>query len=253
MRTPLLDGLAEARALLGKGQALGRPRKQIKRARGLIKRAALAVGHGKPCDGSRAYSAGLRGLGSAKHGIDAAFVNGRRRVARKRAPGDDVSPAQIALALLDLKRALAAAEFAHARAAGPAFSKPCGALRHTFAIRSKVVETDDAAGVVRLAGGRELVLAEGGRWRGPLVEGASVRVKGVGFKDGSGVATDTSPSAGARDARPSCSRQVPRAPDRAGPGLPAVRERGADHAATTLPRTAAPTTSTGSSWGCEWA
>ena len=196
LATPLLDGLAEARALLGKGRALGRPRKQIKRARGLIKRAALALAHGKPCDGSRAYSAGLRGLGSAKHGIDAAFVNARRRVARKRAPGDDVSPAQIALALLDLKRALAAGEFAHARAEGLAFSKPCRALKHRFAIRSKVVETDDAAGVVRLAGGRVLVLAEGGRWRGPLIEGSSVRVKGVGFKDGSGVATDTSPSAG---------------------------------------------------------
>ena len=50
--------------------------------------------------------------------------------------------------------------------------------------------------MVRLAGGRLLVLAEGGHWRGPLVEGSSVRVKGVGFKDGSGVATDTSPSAG---------------------------------------------------------
>ena len=193
---PVLDGLADARALLGKGRALGRPRAQIKRARGLIKRAALALAHGKPCDGRRAYSAGLRRLASAKHGIDAAFVAERRRVARKRAPGDDVSPAQIALALLDLKRALAAGEFAQARAAGLAFSKPCHALGHRFAIRAKVVETDDAAGVVRLAGGRLLVLAEGGHWRGPLVEGSSVRVKGVGFKDGSGVATDTSPSAG---------------------------------------------------------
>ena len=65
---PVLDELAEARALLGKGRALGRPRAQIKRARGLIKRAALALAPWQPCDGSRTYRAGLRGLGSAKHG-----------------------------------------------------------------------------------------------------------------------------------------------------------------------------------------
>jgi murein DD-endopeptidase MepM/ murein hydrolase activator NlpD len=192
----VLDGLADARALLGKGRALRRPRAQIKRARGLIERAALALAHGKPCDGSRAYHAGLRGLGSAKDEIAAAFVNERRSVARKRAPGGDVSPAQIALAVLDLKRALAARAFADAHAAGPAFSKPCGTQRRRFAIRAKVVETDDAAGVFRLAGGKLLVLAEGARLRGPLLEGSVVRAKGFGFKDGSGVATDTSPSAG---------------------------------------------------------
>ncbi len=196
LATPVLDGLADARALLGKGRGLGRPRVQIGRARRLIARASLALARGKPCDASAAGRGGLRRLGSAKDEIAAAFVNERRRVARKRAPGDDVSPAQIALAVFDLKRALAAGAFADARAAGLAFSKPCHAVQRRFKIRAKVVETDDAAGVVRLKGGKLLVLAERARLRGPLVEGSSVRVKGVGFKDGSGVANDTSPSAG---------------------------------------------------------
>ena len=202
-----------------------------------------------PCDASRTYRAGLRGLGSAKHALDAVFVNQRRSVALKHAPGGDVSPAQIGVAVLDLKRRSPPGVRPRARG-GPGVSRSRARhLRRRFAIRAKVVETDDAAAWSGSRAADCSSLLRVGTGAGRWSRAPSVRVKGVGFKDGSGVATDTSPSAGGRTPGPSCPRKCLTLRIAPVQGFPPF----VDSSPITLhnlPPTATPRASTGSSSGC---
>ena len=181
---PVLDQLGEGSRLLDRERGLGRPKQQIGRARRLAVAAAGLLEAGKPCGASSIYANALDEVGWAKASIRSRLLTRRRVAIRGVGPAPDVSPRAMAIATFDLKRALLAEALGEAGPMRAMFTRACKALGARFAMRGRVLETDDAAGLVRLVGGALLVLPSELRSRGQVAEGA--RVRATGFRFGGG-------------------------------------------------------------------
>jgi hypothetical protein len=179
---PVLGQLGEASRLLDRERGLGKPRRQIGRARRLAAAAAGLLEAGKPCRASSVYADALGQVGRAKAGMRGTLLARRRVAIRGLGPAPDVSTRAMAIAMFDVKRALLAEALGEAGGMRAIFTRACNALGRRFAVRGRVLETDDAAGIVRLVGGALLVLPRELRSRGEVGEGA--RVRATGFKLG---------------------------------------------------------------------
>lgn len=180
---PVLGELASVRKLLGHSR-------ELRRAQALIGRAARTLEDGDPCDADRSYTLALRSLGRAVADTRRGFLRRRARVAAAADGGDDVSPADLGVAILDLKRGIARDASAAARRMRGAFSGPCRAQGERLSVRGRVRSTDDPSGTLTLDDGRALVLTPDARRRGQIAEGAIVRATGSRMKDGSVVADE---------------------------------------------------------------
>lgn len=192
---PVLGQLGDASRLLAGQRALKPARPQVVRARSLIARASELLASGEPCAARASYGTALARLRRAMTRIDAVYEREARHIARKRSTAPDVTPAQMQLAILDLERALARDAIATAARAGKAFGAACGEVRGRVRLRGEIAATDDAAGLVRLRGGRMLALHAETRLDGPIAAGAKVAVTGAAMK-GKTVLADSLTSAG---------------------------------------------------------
>lgn len=192
----VLGGLGEATRPMRRERGFGAMSKRIGLARPLITRAAALLEDGESCPASAAYVAALRHLRLAGVALDRSASARRRDVTRTLGAAADVSPAAMALAMLELKLVEVKDALVAVRRASPAFTGPCRALGKPFRVRARVLETDDATGVIRLAGGTLLVVPQGARRRGPVAEGSTIRVEGRRFKDGTGLAGELTSSEG---------------------------------------------------------
>lgn len=153
-------------------------------------RAGRLLGQGEVCAASAESKRALTSLTQANAPLARSIDARAREVASNRAKhrSGDVSRDELQLAVLRLQQAQVLGVVADARTANAAFAALCSAIAGPLDIRGRVAQSDDAAGIVRLADGTAIGLAAK-PYPAPAVPGTDVRARGVRFKDRTGIAT----------------------------------------------------------------
>jgi peptidase M23-like protein len=191
---PTRERLGLAFGWLGKrAKPLGKGLRRLRLGEALLLRSLAEVGDGAICRGGKLAGRGLKDVLGGQHALGSQLDSVKTQLLRRLKLTEDAD-SQAGVAGLAVADALVDRSASEAAALRDLLRRLCEQVQGPLKVDGTIAQIDDARGLLTLADGRTLALADaaGGR----LFEGGRATLEGIAFKDGSGVVTKGKEAAG---------------------------------------------------------